>query len=374
MTSYAEGLQSHTRQPIYKIEFMDSNEITIDEIIKYEIGGNISIERKNGMRRTCNLTLDNSSGLFTPSSSGLVSISNKVKVYTGLKIDNIDYYNQRGVFVLGNPRMTKNNSGEKIIVLEMYDKFALLDGTVSGTLEAEYIIPIGEPIQQAVIDLAIEAGITTPVMVYPTNVVTPYTLTVSAGDTFATIFYKYAEMLTWEVFFDQYGALRFQPPTNEDTQSTTWEFAEGDTLYISSVHNFEWNKIRNYVAVTGDNVNGDIAHATASNENIFSDTYVGKIGKRTEVLQDEIIDTDALALTRALYEVQLNTQIQETADVQAIPVDIINEGDIVILDDPENAFNRDRYVVNTINYPLTNGQEMSLNLMKARLFQPNDAI
>ena len=28
----------------------------------------------------------------------------------------------------------------------------------------------------------------------------------------------------------------------------------------------------------------------------------------------------------------------------------------------------------TVNYPLTNGQEMSLNLMKARLFQPNDAI
>lgn len=368
--TYEEGLRSHIRQNIYKIEFLDQDEITLDEIIKYEVEGNISIERKNGMRRTCNLTLDNSSGRFTPSSSGLISISNRVKIYTGLKIDNIDYYNQRGVFVLGNPRMTKNNNGEKIIVLEMYDKFALLDGTVMGTLEAEYIIPVGKPIQQAVIDLAIEAGITTPVLVYPTDMVTPYTLTISAGDTFATIFFKYAEMLTWDVFFDQYGVLRFQPPTDEDTQSPEWEFTEGDTIYLSSVHNYEWNKIRNFVAVTGDNINGNIAYATASNNNIFSDTYVGKIGKRTEVLQDEIITTDGLALLRAEYEVRLNTQIQETADVQSVPIDIINENDIVLLDDTENGFNRDRYIVNTINYPLANGQEMSINLMKARVYQP----
>ena len=83
---YAHGVPV---QNIYKIEFLDQDEITIDEIIKYEIEGNISIERKNGMRRTCNLTLDNSSGRFTPSSSGLISISNRVKIYTGLKIDNI---------------------------------------------------------------------------------------------------------------------------------------------------------------------------------------------------------------------------------------------------------------------------------------------
>jgi len=371
--SYEDALRSHGRQLIFKIEFLDQNEITIDEIIKYEIEGNLSIELKNGMRRTCNLTLENTEGLFTPSTDGLVSISNRVKVYTGLKIDNVDYFNLRGVFVLGNPRLTKNNDGEKIVNLEMYDKFALLDGSISGTLEAEYIIPVGEPIQQAIIDLATEAGITTPILVYPTSELTPYTLTIPAGDTFATIFYKYAEMLSWDVFFDVEGVLRFQPPTDEDTQSTVWEFSESENTYLSSVHNYEWNKIRNYVAVTGDNIDGNIAHQTASNNNIFSDTYIGKIGKRTMVIQDDIITTDDLALKRATYEVQLNTQIQETADIQAIPVDIINEGDIIIIDDTENGFNRDRYIINTINYPLSNGQEMSINALKARSFQPNDA-
>ena len=374
MDFYEEALRSNNMERIYLIEFLDQNEITIEEVITHNIEGNISIERKNGMRRTCNLTLENKNGLFTPSSNGLISIPNRIRINTGLVINGVNQYKQRGVFVFGDPRMTRNNNGEKITVLETYDKFALLDGTVAGTLEAEYIIPVGKPIQDAVIDLAIEAGITTPVMVYPTSEVTPYTLTISAGDTFATIFYKYAEMLTWEVFFDSYGVLRFQPPPDEDTQSSVMEITEDDSLYLSSVHNFQWNKIRNNISVTGDNINGSIAFAIASNDNIFSDTYVGKIGKRTEAIQDEIITTDPLALIRAEYQVQLNTQIQETADLQTLPIDIIDEGDIIILNDPENDFNRDRYVVNTINYPLANGQEMSTNLMKARSFQPNDPI
>jgi hypothetical protein len=374
MEDYLNALKLNTRNPIYKLEFTDKNEITIDEIYKYVIDGNISCERKNGMRRTCNITLENKDGTFTPSYDGLVSFSNRLKVFTGLNIDNVEFYIPQGVFLFGNPRMTKNQSGEKIILLEMYDKFALLDGTISGTLEKDYMIPIGTPVSEAVSLVLTRAGITTPILIYPNTYNVPYDIVVQAGENYANILYKLADLMTWEVFFDEYGTLRFQPPTDEDTQSPSWEFVSGGESYISSTHNFEWNKIRNNIIVVGDNINGLIIKAESKNENIFSDTYYEKIGLITEYITDDVIYDTTLAKERADYELQLATQIQESADIQCVPIDILKEGDIIIVDDSENGFNRDRYVVRTINIPLIYNSEMTINAYKARQYQPADKV
>jgi hypothetical protein len=372
--SLEEGLSQNIQQKIYMLEFTDRNEITIDQVSKYLLGGNISIELKNGMRRTCNITLLNTDGIFTPSYDGLVSFSNRLKLYTGLRVDGQDYYKQRGVFLFGNPRLTKGVDGERIVTLEMYDKFALLDGTISGTLEKDYMIPSGTPIIEAVNLVATRAGITTPVLVYPTSYTVPYDIVMQAGENYGSILYKLAELLTWDIFFDEYGVLRFQPPVDEDTQSETWEFSINGNSYISSVHNYEWNKIRNNIIVVGDNINGAIITAQSKNENIFSDTYVEKIGLITEYITDEVIYDNTLAKDRADYILQISTQIQETADLQTIPVDILNEGDIIIIDDTDNGFNRDRYVVRTINFPLEYDGDMSINAYKARVYQPTDKV
>ena len=371
--TYEQALRSPNRQILYKLEFCDSNGITIQAVESKEIDGSLSIQLKDGIRRTGNITLDNSSGAFTPSYDGLVSINNTLKVYTGLVVDGIDEYNIRGTFLFGNPRMTKNNSGQKTIELEFYDMYALLDGTISGTLGYQYIVPTGTLVSEAVTQTLVDAGITAPILIYPTSKVTPHTLSISAGGTFSEILIGLAEMMSWDVFFDQYGVFRFQPPTDEITQAEVWEFSAIDsweTTYESGIHNFEWNKIRNYVSVVGDNINGAIVKATAQNDNIFSDTYIGKIGQRTVVIEDQQISTAIEAQDRADYELNIQTNIQESVDMECVPVDIINEGDIVLINDPDNALNRDRYLVSTINYPLKNGGSMQCNLIRAREVQP----
>jgi hypothetical protein len=371
--TYSEALRSPIKEVLYKLEFCDSNFITIQAVEAKEIDGSISIQKKNGIRRTCNITLDNSTGIFTPSYDGLVSINNTLKLYTGLRVDGVDTYNIRGTFMFGNPRMTKNNNGQKTIELECYDMFSMLDGTISGILDYQYIVPSGTPISEAITQTLVDAGITTPILIYPTTKTTPYTLSIQQGGTYADILYGLAGMMTWQVFFDKYNVFRFQPPTDEDTQAEVWEFSTIDsweTTYLSGVHNFGWNQIRNYISVVGDNINGAIVKAIAQNNNIFSDTYVGKIGKRTAVVEDTQISTLQEAQDRADYELEIQTNIQESVDMECTPVDIIDEDDIVLVNDPENALYRDRYLVNTINFPLKNGGTMQCNLIKAREVQP----
>ena len=372
MITYEEALRNPSREVLYKLEFCDSNGITIQAVESKEIDGSISIQLKNGIRRTCNITLDNSSGMFTPSYDGLVSINNTLKLYTGLVVNGVDTYVQRGVFYFGNPRMTVNNSGQKTIELEAYDTYSLLDGTISGTLGYQYIVPTGTLVSEAVTQTLLDAGIISPILIYPTTKITPHVLSISAGGSYSEILIGLANMMSWDVFFDQYGVFRFQPATEETTQAEVWEFSainSWENTYLSGIHNFEWNKIRNYVSVVGDNINGFIVKATAQNDNIFSDTYIGKIGQRTVVIDDQQISTLIEAQDRADYELRVQTNIQESVDMECVPVDIINEGDIVLINDPDNALNRDRYLVSTINFPLKNGGTMQCNLVKAREVQ-----
>jgi len=364
---YITALRSRDRQFIHKLVFCDKDGITIQAIDAKEINGSISIQYKNGIRRTCNLILDNSTGIFTPSYDGLVSITNTLKLYTGLIVDGVEMYNQRGFFHFGNPRMTKNKSGQKTIELEMYDSFALLDNTISGILDYQYIMPAASSIYAAVVAAFVDSGLETPIIIESTAAVTTIPVSIAQGGTYADIFLTYANMLGWECFFDQYNTFRFQSPINQSVQGEIWEFSAIDsweTTYMSGIHNYEWNKVKNYILFVGDNINDVTLIASAQNNNIFSDTYIGKIGKRVSVVEDQATNTQQVAQNRVDYELQIQSNIQETADIECVPIDIINENDIVLLNDPENGFNRDRYIINTINYPLKNGGNMQCNLIK----------
>ena len=366
--TYEEMLLNPIRQPLYKIIFCDENENEIDEIIRHEIDGNLMTELKNGIRRTCNFTLENEDGVFLPSTDGLVSINNRVKIYSGQIVNDQPEYIQQGVFILGNPRATGSSTSENSMFFELHDKFALLDGTKNGYLITDYLIPRGTPIEDAVLQLIQDTGLPNiPVLVYPTSEVTPYSLPMASGSTYADILYKLADFLSWEVFFDVYGVLRFQPPTDQMVSDYVWEFTTEQNSLISSVRNFDWTNLRNYIVVIGDNINGSLVRAVASDQNIFSDTYVGKIGNITaSPIKDSLIYTLPLAQDRADYELLKAIQKQESVDITHIPIDIIKEGDIVLLTNNKLGVNRERYLIMKTNLPLSIKGEQTSNLWNVR--------
>ena len=364
--TYEEALKYRIREPVFKIEWMDKNENVVDEITSDILDGTLSVEMKNGIRRTCNLTLKNNNKKYIPNEDSLIWISNRFKLYTGLIVDGVPQYNPQGIFVLGNPTVNSNFS-EKTVSIEALDKFALLNGELAGTLEADYIINVGTRISSAVKSIITDAGLTeTKVLCYPTMLKSPYTLTTTAGESYADMLLKLADMINFQIYFDINGNLIFEPQTDENTKGEIWTFDDKDITYLGSTHNYDFKKMKNYCVVYGDNINGLQLKGVAEDTNIFSPTNTSKIGKRIMVIEDDIIYNNSLAMQRAEYELKNAIQLYESVDIKHIPIDIIQEGDIILIEDDSNGLNRDRYLIKNINLPLKYDAEMTMSVWKTR--------
>ena len=363
---YRDALRNSPRQPIYKIEWMNKDELVTDEIITDLLTGSLSVERKNGIRRSARLELENDNGSYTPTDSdGLIWIGKKFKLYTGLNINGTNYFNAQGIFNLGNPRV-KSESSFVTSSIEAYDNFALLDGKISGKLENTYIISVGTLITDAVKAVFNDAGIIKPPIVAESSATTPYTITEKFGSTYSKILEKLAGIISWDIYFDIDGYPRFEPRPGEENKGSIWEFRTDEVTYNGMTHNYDLLSVKNKIKVIGDNINGNTFSGTAEDTNPFSPTNADRVGVKFDLIEDDLIYSDALAEDRAEYELKNRIQVYENADLSVMPVDIIQEGDIVIIDDSEGGFDRARCLVTGFNLNLDFNSQQTLNVWKAR--------
>jgi len=362
---YETALRSASRKPIYKIEWMNSDEQVIDEVISELISGSVSVELKNGIRRSCNIQFSNEDGKYLPDKDGLVYLNKKFKLYTGLQINGVNYFNSQGIFNCGNP-VVRGRFSERTVQIEGYDNFILLNGNMAGELADDYIIPVGTTVTDAVTAIFTAAGIIKAPIIYPNSAVFPYTVMETSGSNYFNLLDKIAGVMSYDIFFDVEGRPRFRPPTDEQESAPVWEFGVSEPTYLGGDHNYNFLGVKNYIKVYGDNVNGDLYAGVAQDTGIFSPTSINRIGQRTKVISDSLIYSDALCVDRAEYELKKTVQVYENFDMKCIPVDFIKEGDIVLVDDPQNGFNRDNCLVKNLDIPLSYNSEQTMGLWKVR--------
>jgi hypothetical protein len=102
---------------------MDKDENIIYESTTDYIDGSISIQLQNGVRRSCNITLKNDDGLYTPDANGLVFIGKKIKIYSGLNINGTDYFPSEsihGVFNMGNSFVRIKTNTSKHMPIKLF--------------------------------------------------------------------------------------------------------------------------------------------------------------------------------------------------------------------------------------------------------------
>jgi len=246
------------------------------------------------------------------------------------------------------------------------DKWSLLNGDLAGTLSSDYIVPVGTNIGSVVKDIITLSGDVKSPVIIPTNVTSPYTLTIDRNSNYADLLIKLAEMISYDIFYDENGVLRFQSPTEDNIRPSIWDFSTNEVTYLGSTRRYEFNKVKNSVYVYGDNINGSQVSGLAQDNYIFSPTNVGLIGERPLVINDEIIYTNDLAQQRANYELKKSIILQEIVDVDCIPIYHLKENDIITIEDNGNGLNRDRYLIQNGNIPLKYDGTMKLNLWKFR--------
>jgi hypothetical protein len=368
--AYKAALLSPTRHQIYKIEWMDKDENIYDEITTDTLDGSISISLANGTRRSCSLSLKNNDFKFTPDRNGLVYIGKKFKLYSGLLIDGVEVFPDesiQGVFNIANPILQSNPASESITI-EGYDNFCLMNGNNSGVLEAVYVINIDTEIDDVVISVFAEAGIIKkPLIDYSGSYTTvQYTITKEVGSTYEEILTDLANFNNQSFYFDVSGRPIFEDKVDELNTYHSWVFDKTKDSFLNYQKNFDFVNVRNSVAVWGDNINGDQAYSLAEDNGVLSQTSISRIGKRTKVITDTMITDDILAYDRANYELKNATDCFEYVDIKCLNIDFLKEGDIILLNDPDNKIDFQRYIIRQISRSLGFNQEMSINATRVR--------
>lgn len=352
------ALLSPIKQYLTKIEWLDWNENFIADYTVDVLDGSLRIDSSRDVRRTFSMTINNSTGLYIPNGTR-TNMGIKVKIQRGIQTSSATYWWNRGIYVLTDPTADHKGSG-KTVSLNGSDKWALLDGSLGGTLIDTTVIANGTNVADAIRAVATLAGETKFAFDICT-VTTPYTVTKEAGTNIAELLKELALIPSWDLYYDINGYLRFTPLIDPLQKQVVADLSVDGIYrkcYIDSSYSPEWSKIKNYWKVIGysDSDTGIIYDGFSQNNNPYSPTNTATppngIGIKAEVLTDTNLTTDSLCEQRSGYELRKNLSKIDRSSHNIMPLPFLNEGDCVQLEDATAGIIDDKYEIQTITEPL----------------------
>lgn len=374
---YIKIVKEQAIRPRFRLSLLYPDESFREDISEYLIqgSGSLQIQYAQGQRRSLNFTLNNESGVFTPNGiNSKIWVNTKFQLDLGMEMANGDVvWNSAGIFVIGTPQITREDA-RKIIDIQCYDKFALLDGTLGGTLDATYEIDAGEKIYNIIVDTLLQDNgngvpidlktiFFDPLLI---NESTVYTLSKSANESYGDMLIELANMIACDIYYNTNGNLVIQSGIKDISQvnkPTLWIFKDTEYEYLSGHINYDFTDVRNRVTVVGANVNSDggLYIAVSENTNPRSQTRVDLIGIKNYYLEDSNIYTQTLAQDRADYELNKLSIVQQTVQISSafmIHLDVNNC--IAITDDFFNYFDN-RFIIQSISIPLSIHSNMTID-------------
>ena len=375
------------KRPVYKARFR-LFVLNPDETINYEIpqsdivinSGNFTENYQNGQRKCVNINLINTEGKYTPSIN-TIWVYNKFRLDIGLEFDGQIYWFPRGIYILGNPTVSRNSS-DKQIALTLIDKFAVLEGK-AGTLEATYEIPVDSDIEQAIIGiLTLDNGSGYPIDLKPIiydrafkGLKMPYTLSKDAGSTLGEMLLEIGTILNAEVYYNSQGNLCFiniNETTLDVQKASLWDYSDTDRDYYTASANYDFENAVNEVHVVGDNINNEIFAAMARNNNPASPLCIAKIGRRIEYINDSNIYSDSLAQQRADYELRKFGILKTIFNINVSFNPLLFVNNLITITDSYYGLNRERFLIQSISYTLGEDCQMTISCSNIVNFNPNE--
>jgi hypothetical protein len=374
---YIKIVKEQAIRPRFRLSLLYPDESFREDISEYLIqgSGSLQIQYAQGQRRSLNFTLNNENGVFTPNGiNSKIWVNTKFQLDLGMEMANGDVvWNSAGIFVIGTPQITREDA-RKIIDIQCYDKFALLDGTLGGTLDATYEIDAGEKIYNIIVDTLLQDNgngvpIDLKTIFFDPSLInesTVYTLSKSANESYGDMLIELANMIACDIYYNTNGNLVIQSGIKDISQvnkPTLWIFKDTEYEYLSGHINYNFTDVRNRVTVVGANVNSDggLYIAVSENTNPRSQTRVDLIGIKNYYLEDSNIYTQTLAQDRADYELNKLSIVQQTVQISSafmIHLDVNNC--IAITDDFFNYFDN-RFIIQSISIPLSIHSNMTID-------------
>ena len=282
--------------------------------------GSVSVDLANGARRRASVVLANRDGAFD-FAVGKLWFGQRVRISMGMILPNgEDLYFPMGVFYVENPSAL-TSPGERTITLSLTDKWAYLDGSLFGGLEAGYSVTTGTNIFSAIDSLihlskytysstSIRSDMIDPAAAtyttyyndkkyygnksdgavasgsYINQTDTPYTITENRGSTIGAVILKLNEMLAGWIGYDAFGALRLEPSQDDIDDAdkpVLFAFTPENSVLLSMTEAAQTSSVYNDVTIAGQGLTNAAVWARAVNADPASDTNINLIGRRIYV-------------------------------------------------------------------------------------------
>lgn len=348
--------------------------------------GEFSVNLQNGQRRSASVTLSNVDEEFDYNVNRLW-FGTEVALDMGLVLsDGTEFYRQMGIFLLDSPH-EEVSPGKRTISYNLVDKWANLDGTMYGTLEGTYIVPVGTNIFSPMASLlqedrgnGVPVDRVTPVFTEYYNNKTqqlpdgsvvsmansPYTMTVdSDGGTIADVLLGLAAMVNGWIGYDSTGALRVDPSQDDIDDAAKpilWTFSQNETELLGMSYDVKNRDVFNDYIVLGEQLENYTQPAgRAQNYDPSSDTSINRIGRKTARQSKSEYATSTQCQDYAAWMLKRSTVLQKSVSISCTQMFHLEENclvEIVRTDKPGSP--TEKHLIHGFTIPLSGNSPMTV--------------
>lgn len=360
--------------PLFRVLKLDERENPCDDISKYVVSGTINVNKQRGQIRSGTLSLSNFNGELEYGYNKILWDGVKVRIDSGIIIDDILYWTPLGVFLLQTPSFRMDNSSNQIS-LNLVDKWGLWDGSVYGNTELKIIIPSGCPISQVVNNIVhekikdeknemwdekeiiIESGHEME-KIY-------YTIRQDAGQPKAQLLLDISKTISSDIMYDANGHLCLNSNILKflgDNYAVIWHFNEGDIDCSEPNLTYNRNNYYNKIIVKGAILNGYQFSASVENRNPKSiyNTINNPISPKTIV--NSKLFSDQLCLEQGMYEMFNQSRGLLSVTITSAFIPFLTVDKMVRLNFPRLGINNQQFVIDGFSFNMGTDCKMNLKL------------
>lgn len=406
-------------RPLSKIEFLNPDNTVayaVDGTYKRKYGypdsraflqeGNINISFNNGQRRTAAVRFENLDNGFDYAINKLW-FGRRVRLLKGVILsDGSEFYISQGVFYFNSPK-TGWKPNSRTAEYSLVDKWAYLDGTLFGNLENTYEVPAfvsGSTTQrtnifnamQAILQLSIfdhkytpdktkQVDNVAPIFTdYYNNRYTtidgqqvamnlmPKTVTTAMGGNYGQVLLDLNKIIAGWIGYDGNGALRVDASPddlNDADKPVMWKFDENSKTFLGLDETANPSQVFNDVIVWGENLNGGVVGARATNYDPKSDTNANLIGLKTYVESSDINYTNEQCQALANWYLKRKTVLQKSITISCSQMFHLQENNLISVlrsDKPNSPI--EKHLIQAISIPLKPNAAMQVTATSVQDF------
>lgn len=358
--------------------------------------GSLSVSLNNGTRRSASVTLANADDAFA-FSVNKIWFGRQVRLSMGMVLPSGEpFFIPQGVFYLMNPS-ERISPSDRTVTYALTDKWAALDGTMYGALDATYQVQPGMNIfsvirsilrlsrfdYEATNDPVKMLDPVPPVLTtYYNNISyssaytdtqfsgtyyatdTPYLIAEGGGSTFAKILLDLNECLAGLIGYDAAGALRLDPSqqdVDDADKPVLYTFDMRNPQLCSISETSSTSAVYNDVIVAGQGASDREIWGRAVNDDPRSDTNRNLIGRRLYYTTGAGYFSSEQCAALAAWELKRRAALNKSITLTAQQMIHLSENNLVAVcrtDKPGAPV--ERHLIQSFTIPLAETGAMSI--------------